>query len=182
MDSIEFNVTFTIVAQDFQKIKDIIFRNPNTNELYNTRVIYNANGSTFSYDIVYGTFTDDDFYEGVFSIKQFNWLRDKTNNFIVQNPDKYERQDFTNRNIDSEDPINIEGGWKTQEKTNPKLWAKVLQKERRKPGPWAAWKSMEAVREYKRLGGKYKSPRPSRKTTKKTSKNSRKKVSKSIKK
>jgi hypothetical protein len=184
MDSIEFLVKFKIVAQDFIKIKDIIFRNPSTNELYNTRVIYNANGSTFKFDLVNGTFTDDDFYEGVFSIQEFIWLRDKTKNFIEQNPDRYEKQDFTNINIDLGDPINIidfEGGWKTQEKTNPKLWAKVLQKERRKPGPWAAWKSMEAVREYKRLGGKYKSPRPTRKPSKKLKKSLKVSKSKSIK-
>jgi hypothetical protein len=174
MDSLQFNVRFKIVPKDFEKIKDIIFRNPNNNQLYNTRVIYNANGSTFSFDLVDGTFTDDDFYEGVFSYREFLWMSEQTDIFILVNPDKYERLDFTNRFInDNEDPINIQGGWKTQEKTDPKLWAKVLQKERRKPGPWAAWKSMEAVREYKRLGGKYKSPRPPSRS-KKTSRNSRK--------
>jgi hypothetical protein len=73
----------------------------------------------------------------------------------------------------------LQGGWQTQEKTNPKLWAKVIEKERKKPGPWAAWKSMEAVREYKRQGGKYKSPRRSKKLSKKRSRKSLKKKSKS---
>jgi hypothetical protein len=56
---------------------------------------------------------------------------------------------------------NLSGGWKKQEKLNPELWKKVLaQVHEKHHGPWAAWKSMEAVRIYKERGGKYAGRRP----------------------
>jgi len=47
------------------------------------------------------------------------------------------------------------GGWASVRKSDPKLWAQVLAKVKRKPGPWAAWKAMEADREYVRRGGRF---------------------------
>ncbi len=49
----------------------------------------------------------------------------------------------------------LRGGWKSVKKSNPKLWEKVLDEVRKKPGKWAAWKSMLAVKMYKERGGKY---------------------------
>jgi hypothetical protein len=57
----------------------------------------------------------------------------------------------------SESKLELQGGWATVEKTNPELWKRVLNKvHKENPGPWAAWKSMKAVRLYKEMGGKYK--------------------------
>ena len=50
----------------------------------------------------------------------------------------------------------IQGGWRSQPKSNPVLWNQVLQRvHRQHPGPWAAWKSMKAVQYYKAAGGTY---------------------------
>ena len=51
----------------------------------------------------------------------------------------------------------LHGGWATVEKSDPELWAKVLKRVKKLPGPWAAWKAMKAVEIYKKLGGKYRS-------------------------
>jgi hypothetical protein len=57
-------------------------------------------------------------------------------------------------NLQSRDYLH--GGWISKEKKNPKLWAEVLSDIKKKnPGPWAAWKAMKAVQEYKKRGGKY---------------------------
>lgn len=50
----------------------------------------------------------------------------------------------------------LSGGWKTEKKSKPQLWKKVLAKvHNENPGHWAAWKSMKAVKIYKQLGGRY---------------------------
>jgi hypothetical protein len=51
----------------------------------------------------------------------------------------------------------LEGGWDSVEKKNPILWAKIVSKYKKLPGPWAAWKAKKAIEEYKKRGGKYKS-------------------------
>jgi hypothetical protein len=49
----------------------------------------------------------------------------------------------------------LSAGWKSVRKSNPELWAKVLAKVKKYPGPWAAWKAMEADRLYKARGGRF---------------------------
>lgn len=49
----------------------------------------------------------------------------------------------------------LRAGWAPVRKSNPALWKRVLSKVKREPGRWAAWKSIKADREYKRLGGRF---------------------------
>jgi hypothetical protein len=47
------------------------------------------------------------------------------------------------------------GGWKSVPKSDPELWQKVLDEVRKLPGPWAAWKAIEADKRYKERGGRF---------------------------
>lgn len=48
------------------------------------------------------------------------------------------------------------GGWASVPKSDPKLWESVLSEVKRKnPGPWAAWKSIEADKLYEQRGGRF---------------------------
>jgi hypothetical protein len=48
------------------------------------------------------------------------------------------------------------GGWASVPKSDPKLWERVLAEIKNKnPGPWAAWKSIQADKLYEKRGGKF---------------------------
>ena len=49
----------------------------------------------------------------------------------------------------------LKAGWDSVEKTDPELWARILARVKREPGPWAAWKAAKAIRMYKKAGGGY---------------------------
>lgn len=48
------------------------------------------------------------------------------------------------------------GGWASVPKSDPSLWESVLSEVKRKnPGPWAAWKSIQADKLYEQRGGRF---------------------------
>jgi hypothetical protein len=55
----------------------------------------------------------------------------------------------------SREDYSLNGGWATQPKSDPALWQRVLNKVKKEPGPWAAWKAQKAVKIYKEKGGRY---------------------------
>lgn len=55
----------------------------------------------------------------------------------------------------SQEDYSLKGGWASVPKSDPELWQRVLNKVKREPGPWAAWKAEKAIKLYKEKGGKY---------------------------
>lgn len=110
---VTFSGMFRIYLKYITQVTDIFFEE--NGKQFHTRKIYGENGSSFMYDILTGTFGDDEFYGGQLSQTDLSNLNSITDTFINENRNLYDSNLFANEQEEmfgGENEIPIQGGKK----------------------------------------------------------------------